>query len=151
MTQHQKREYAFLLLYEAMMRGDTPDTLEELFTDTEQLPELEKILPEVKQTVSQALAQKDILDEIIAKYSEKRTLNRIAVVNRTILLLALFELRNTPKEVAAENILIYEAVRLSKAYAYPEDTAFINGVLGNYVRDHAASKEDSAHEFDPGD
>jgi len=52
MTQHQKREYAFLLLYEAMMRGDTPDTLEELFTDTEQLPELEKILPEVKQTVS---------------------------------------------------------------------------------------------------
>ena len=52
-------------------------------------------------------------------------------VNRSILRLALYELKNMPQTPV--NVVISESVHLSQAYAYPEDTAFINGVLDKIV------------------
>ena len=49
------------------------------------------------------------------------------------------------------NVVISEAVALSQAYAYPEDTSFINGVLGAYSRSVSAAKEETADGADTGD
>lgn len=128
---HQNREYAFLLLYEAMVRAEEISDLEALYASTEELLEL-PVPARVKAYVNGVMAQVTELDAIIEAYSPQRSLNRVAAVNRSILRLALYELRAIPETPV--NVVISEAVALSQAYAYPEDTAFINGVLGKYAR-----------------
>ena len=141
MTKHEIREYAFLLLYETLVRTDWNGDLEELYQSTEEMVEL-PIPTQVKRYVEGIRKQADELDQIIASYSKNR------LVNRTILRLALYELRNIPKTPV--NVVISEAVALSRAYALPEDTSFINGVLGAYSRAEKAAKEAGSHDADPG-
>lgn len=40
MTKHETREYAFLLLYEAMVRTEELNTIEDLYASTEEMLEL---------------------------------------------------------------------------------------------------------------
>ena len=147
MTKHEIIEYAFLLLYETLVRTDWNGDLEELYQSTEEMVEL-PIPTQVKRYVEGIRKQADELDQIIASYSKNRVLNRIPLVNRTILRLALYELRNITKTPV--NVVISEAVALSRADALPEDTSFINGVLGAYSRAEKAAKEAGSHDADPG-
>ena len=128
LTRQQCRENTFLLLFEASFRDDS---LEELFTLAEDLGEI-AINPQIRDFVSGVIAETDSLDEIISAYSPKRALSRIARVNLILLRMAIYELKYQPE--IPVNILVSEAVRLSELYAAPEDTAFINGILGNYTR-----------------
>ena len=148
MTKHETREYAFLLLYEAMVRTEELNTIEDLYASTEEMLEL-PIPEKVKQYVSGVMSQTEELDSIIAAHSKQRSLNRVPAVNRSILRLALYELKNMPQTPV--NVVISEAVHLSQAYAYPEDTACINGVLGAYARSKPAAKEDTADGTNSGD
>jgi N utilization substance protein B len=149
MTKHETREYAFLLLYEAMVRAEELNTIEELYASTEEM--LEHPVPErVKKIVSGVLSQVEELDEIIASYSKQRSLNRVPAINRSILRLALYELKNISDTPV--NVVVSEAVQLSQGYAYPEDTSFVNGVLGAYVRAMPkAEKEDEENGTGSGD
>ncbi|MDE6657006.1 MAG: transcription antitermination protein NusB, partial [Oscillospiraceae bacterium] len=72
------------------------------------------------------------LDEIIAVYSPKRALSRIARINLILLRMAIYELKYCSETPV--NVVVSEAIRLSELYASSEDTAFINGILGNYTR-----------------
>ncbi|MDE5737827.1 MAG: transcription antitermination factor NusB [Oscillospiraceae bacterium] len=128
MKKQQCRENAFLILFEASFRNDT---LEELFAIANEIGEIE-INSQVEELVKHIIAETENLDEIIAVYSPKRALNRIARVNLILLRMAIYELKycsETPM-----NVVVSEAVRLSELYASSEDTAFINGILGNYTR-----------------
>lgn len=128
MKKHQCRENAFLILFEASFRDDTP---EELFALANELGEIE-VNEEVQTLVNGVISQTQALDEIIAVYSPKRAIHRIARVNLILLRMAIYELKyysGTPV-----NVVVSEAVSLSEMYASPEDTAFINGILGNYTR-----------------
>ena len=148
MTKHETREYAFLLLYEAMVRAEELTTIEDLYASTEEMLEL-PVPEKVKQYVSGVMSQTEELDNIISEYSKQRSLNRVPAVNRSILRLALYELKNLPQTPV--NVVLSEAVHLSQAYAYAEDTAFINGVLGDYARSKPAVKEDTADGTNSGD
>ena len=128
MTKQKVRENAFLILFEASFREDTP---EELFQLAEELEEME-INDTVRTLVSGVFGQSEQLDTVIASYSPKRAVSRIARVNLILLRMAIYELQNAPETPV--NVVISEAVRLSEIYAFPEDTAFINGILGSYVR-----------------
>ncbi len=124
----QYRENAFLILFEASFREDTP---EELFQLAEEVGEI-RLGEKAKNLVCGVLAQTEALDTIIASYSPKRALNRIARVDLIILRMAVYELQNSPELPAG--VTVSEAVHLAEVYASAEDTAFINGILGNYVR-----------------
>lgn len=135
---HKNREYAFLLLYEAIVRSEEIQTVEALYASTEEMLGLP--VPErVKAYVSGVMTQAAELDAIIESHSKQRSLNRVPAINRSILRLALYELRTMPE--IPVNVVISEAVALSQAYAYPEDTAFINGVLGKYARGMHSAEE----------
>lgn len=149
MTRHEIREYAFLLLYEALIRSEEIESMEALYADTEEMLEL-PVPEKVKRYVDGAMTQAAELDEIIATYSKRRALCRVPAINRAILRLALYELCQMPETPV--NVVVSEAVQLSQAYAYPEDTAFINGVLGAYVRQRqTAKKETDTDEASPRD
>ena len=128
MTKTQCRENAFLLLFEASLRDDSP---EELYRLAEEVGEI-GINDRVRSLVEGVLAQAGELDEIIASYSKKRAVSRIPRVNLIVLRLAIYELRNIPETPV--NVAVSEAVNLAQKYAGSEDSAFINGVLGAYSR-----------------
>ena len=80
-----------------------------------------------------ALATKTIqhlaeIDQIIAQKVQRWELSRIAVVDKNILRLALFEIlidNKVPVKVA-----INEAVELAKRFGSSKSSKFVNGVLG---------------------
>jgi len=134
MTKQKSRENAFLILFESSFREDTP---EELFALAEELEEME-INDKVRTLVTGVLSETQELDTVISSYSPKRAVGRIARVNLILLRMAIYELRHFPETPV--NVVISEAVRLSELYAVPEDTAFINGILGNYARENPGDK-----------
>ena len=122
------REHAFLILFEASFREDSP---EELFEIAEEIGEI-KLSDRSREFVKGVLEETEALDNIISSYSPKRALSRIARTNLIILRMAVYELQHSPELPPA--VVISEAVHLSEIYAFPEDTSFINGILGRYVR-----------------
>ena len=136
MTRHEVRECAFLILFEMSFRED--ETTEEMYALAEEVQEL-KVTEAVREMVEGVLLHKDALDEIIAKYSTKRSISRLPRLNLTILRLALFEILYD--ESMPDNAAISEAITLAGEYTYQEDTAFINGVLGSYVRENRSEEQ----------
>lgn len=139
MTRHETRECAFYILFEMQFQNDTAEELFQVAEEADLLP----ITDAVKEMVNGVVAHKAELDEIISAYSTKRVINRIPKVNLSILRLALYEIRYDAQ--MPMNAAIAEAISLAKAYGYQEDISFINGVLGNYARDHAKDTGTEQH------
>ena len=68
------------------------------------------------------------IDERIARYSDRWALDRMPVVDRNLLRLALFELLWVPDVPVP--VVINEAVELAKSLSTDESGRFINGILG---------------------
>lgn len=135
LTRRDTREAVFLLLFQNEISGNDIGETAEACVEAYDMA----LNNEIKNTAA-AVAEKYVeLDEIIGKYSEKREVSRISKVNITILRLALYEMiycSNIPVIVS-----VNEAVELSKKYAEKQDSAFINGVLGNYIKDTGSKSE----------
>lgn len=134
MTRRQMRESAFKLIFEKQFKDDSFEEMLELTADIGDI----EVNDAVKALFTGTIEKSDELDEIIAKYSPKRTVSRIPKINLAILRLALFEIiydKDMPMSVA-----INEAVELSKKFSQKEDAAFVNGVLGAYARENEEAK-----------
>ena len=129
MTRHEIRENVFKLIFEQLVRGDS---LEELYLSEEE-SEILELNEEVKRTAEGIVAHAEEIDGIIQKYSKSRTVGRISRVNLSILRIAVYE--SLYDEEVPVNVAVSEAIKLSSEYAYKEDTAFINGLLGAFSRD----------------
>lgn len=68
----------------------------------------------------------------VEQYSKKWKANRLPKVSLAILMMAITEIAYVKD--APVGAIINEAVELAKRYAGPEDSSYINGVLGGYVR-----------------
>mgnify|MGYP003586438484 CR=1 FL=1 len=69
------------------------------------------------------------IDDLIKQYATNWKIDRIDVIDRNILRIAIFELKFTEYPLA-NNIIINEAVEISKLYAGDNSSKFINGILG---------------------
>ncbi len=72
------------------------------------------------------------LDELIGRYARGWKSERISRTARAILRIALCEILYMDDIPAA--VAINEAVELDKNYDEPETVAFVNGVLGGFMR-----------------
>jgi len=72
-------------------------------------------------------AHHDEIDEIIAKFSEHWSLDRMPVVDRALLRLGTYELGWCPGVPTA--VAITEAVELAKQYSTKDSGRFVNGLL----------------------
>ena len=82
------------------------------------------------------IQHKDDMDKLIAEYAPEWPLDQMAVIDRNILRIAIYEFlidSSTPVKVA-----INEAVELAKLYGADSAPRFINGVLGS-LADHTAT------------
>ena len=71
------------------------------------------------------------LDEITQRFAPAWPVNQLAVVDRNILRIALFELLYNPD--TPEKTAINEAVELAKAFGSESSARFVNGVLGSVM------------------
>ncbi len=79
--------------------------------------------------VSGVLRYRDRLDDLIQKHAPAWPVGQIAVVDRNVLRIALFELSG--KTATPTKVAINEAVDLAKLFGSDNSSRFVNGVLGS--------------------
>jgi N utilization substance protein B len=84
------------------------------------------------------VGRRDELDELIRQGSQHWRIERMAVVDRNVLRLALFELLWEPDTPAA--VILDEAVELAKLFGTEESGAFVNGVVDGIRRQLAEGR-----------
>ncbi len=128
MSIHAARRIALQKIFASQFRGDETESVLEGLEDLDNLEEdsafIEKALLGVKEN-------EQVYSGIIQSLSPARSIERIPVLDRAILLLALHELS---LENALPKVIINEAVELAKRYGDEADSKFVNGVLGSFVR-----------------
>jgi N utilization substance protein B len=124
-SRREARERALSLLYEAEAKDVTPnDVLADL-----PLPPDAYVIDMVRGV------QEDTprIDELIARYAIDWTLDRMPVVDRTLLRMATYELLDRPD--VPTGAIISEAVELAKTYSTDESGRFVNGVLASIANE----------------
>lgn len=118
-ARHQARERALSLLYEAEMKGETPSAVVEALPVPPD-PFAVALLDAVQRTRSQSTV-------LVSEASEGWPVDRMAVVDRLVLDLAVAELLDPDGPPVA--VVIDEAVELAKTYSTDRSGAFVNGIL----------------------
>jgi transcription antitermination protein NusB len=132
-NRRQARSLALQALYEL---DCTHHNVADVMTERlEEQPLSEDLRAFAYTLVNGVLAYKDRLDAVIHVHAPEWPLNQMAIVDRNILRMAIFEFAiwgETPIKVA-----INEAIELAKDFGSDSASRFINGVLGAL-----ASRED---------
>jgi len=121
------RGIALQVLYEFDMTGHPP--LLSLNFRLEEEPLEEKLVEFTTRIVTNILPLIPTLDTLIAEHAPEWPMDQLAVVDRNILRIALWEFaveKCTPIKVA-----INEAIELAKMYGSDATPRFVNGVLGS--------------------
>lgn len=143
MKRRDAREAAFLLIFEKSFREETVEEIIETAEVCRAL-ELDAYSRRLVQTVAEKIPS---LDSDIEKYLTKWKIGRLSRVTLAVLRIAVCELAyfsDIPVRVT-----INEAIELAKKYATEDDAAYINGVLGSYVRENVPVKDEEAKENEP--
>lgn len=81
------------------------------------------------------------LNEIIEKAAPEWPLEQIALIDRNILRIGLYELLYADKKEVPPKVAINEAIEMAKNYGGENSFRFINGVLGAVYREKVAPTE----------
>ena len=84
------------------------------------------------------ISHMDEIDALIGRTAKGWTLERMALVDLTILRLAVWEILYDPD--IPGSVSVAEAMEMTERYSDPEDKAFVNGILGTILREHEAGK-----------
>lgn len=146
MQRRKSREAALQALYQAELSGETiaglaGKTLSGMLDMDES--GLAKASIEYGEALFKGVVDNaSLIDSLMEEYSENWTIERMAVVDRNILRLAIYEL--TIRNDVPYKVAIDEAVELAKEFSSDESAAFINGVLDKIARDKVLKKKNAA-------
>jgi len=121
-----RRAAAFLLYQRDLLGAEFPELYDAYERDTG-----EPVSEFTRAEAEGAWEGRETLDRAIDQAAEGWSAERMAVLERNILRLAIWELRRDEVPVP---VAIDEAVALAKRYASPEAASFVNGILGRIVR-----------------
>lgn len=143
-NRHLGRIIALQTLYEYEFRVQCNDTAADLSEILERnLERYAKAIDDkefVKQLVQGVTEQTAKLDAVIQPIAPEWPIDQIARIDRTILRLAVFELKNL-QHVVPPKVAINEAVELAKAFGSDNSSKFVNGVLGTAYRTVVEGKD----------
>jgi len=94
----------------------------------------------IEKSVAAIVKNVDKIDKIIAKTAPEWPIEQIAIIDKTILRIAIYELmfaKDVPPKVA-----INESVELAKSYGSESSFKFVNGVLGTLFREDPRYKHE---------
>ena len=84
------------------------------------------------------------LDKIIEKAAPQWPLDQIAIIDRNVLRLGLFELLFGKRDEVPPKVAINEAIELAKSFGGDSSGKFVNGVLGTVYREIGEPGKDDA-------
>lgn len=117
----ESRERALTLLYEAEAKTQSGEaTLEALPVAADDM---------ATKLVQGVDSHRVEIDALIRKYSRTWTLERMPVIDRSVLRIAIFELLASPDVPTA--VVLDEAVELAKSYGTDDSGKFVNGMLSS--------------------
>ena len=149
MGQRRKsREIALQMLYQMEMTSQSPEEIIDLYNElslggkdgTSELSEA--VRPFAEHLLNGVYFHRDELDNMIAGASENWRLERMSIIDRNVLRIALFEMihcREIPPKVS-----INEAIDLGKTFGSPDSGAFINGILDHLLQQVNRVREEQA-------
>ena len=123
----QAREWAVQLLFQTEFNPDNLDqALADFWNDEEKKPS-ERDQTYVNEMVHGVIEKRREIDRTISKYTENWDVDRLGVLDRTVMRVAVYEMlfRSDITPVVSIN----EAVEIAKAYISKESGRFVNGVL----------------------
>ncbi|MCL5097990.1 MAG: transcription antitermination factor NusB [Candidatus Omnitrophica bacterium] len=143
----RERAMQFIFQYDLNPPADLPTALE-LFWESQRLSAVDRqaqatwgepvVLPPITaeeaatrkfadDLINGVLKYRDELDQQIKKYAQNWDLHRMAVVDRNVLRMAIFEMFY--REDIPPIVSINEAVDIAKKYSTEESGKFVNGIL----------------------
>ena len=129
MTRSEEREQAFLFIFEKTFNLEIAE--DDIVSYAEEARVLEPSLFAIS-LFKQTYENLDEIDHIIETFVIGWKKERISKVALSVLRLAICEIKYVPS--VPNSVSANEAVELAKKYATAEDAAFINGILGTYIR-----------------
>jgi N utilization substance protein B len=128
-SRREARERALSLLYEADAKDITPAAL---------LDEVPVVPPPfVISLVAGVGERQEQIDRLIDRFAIDWTIDRMPVIDRTIVRMATFELLHRPD--VPTGVVISEAVELAKRFSTEESGRFVNGVLASIAAETRAA------------
>jgi len=122
----QSREYALKILYQAeLTRRDIHLAAENFWSEFESVDDHVKTFSDRLTTGIEKSLQE--IDGKISQYATNWQLKRMAVIDRNVLRIGVFELLYTTD--IPPKVTINEAVELAKKYGDLESSKFVNGIL----------------------
>jgi N utilization substance protein B len=126
-SRRQAREAALQILYFWEVGRAEPHAAIEAFFRVH-LPEASPATTAFASTlVLGTIGDLDEIDPLIASHAEHWRLGRIAVIDRLILRMAVWELRHERETPAG--VVLNEAIELARRFSSPDAARFVNGVL----------------------
>jgi len=130
-TRRNSRELALQALYQGELAGETGLLDFEEFCVHFQVNK--KAMPYAKKLLQGVQGKREEINQRISRYAENWRLERMSVIDRNILRLAVFELHY--QDDVPTSVAINEAVEIAKRYSTDDSGSFINGVLDAMARD----------------
>lgn len=140
---YERMEAATRALHEAQVEqartlpapnpGESPEA-DKYESDEEMAPLGETGIRFLLWLVAGVLSYRDRIDALIHRYAPEWPVEQLAIVDRSILRLALYELGAHEGE-APPKVVINEAVELAKVFGSDSSPRFVNGVLGAAFED----------------
>jgi transcription antitermination protein NusB len=138
-ARHRSRKRALQVLFEWDMRDEPVDRAishyyESLYSEeSEKLPKPDKFMEELARGT---VANAEQIDKNIEAKSQHWRLERMPVVDRNILRLAIYELS---QQAVPAPVIIDEALELARKFSSDESISFINGILDAVHRQTVAA------------
>lgn len=124
-SRNRCRDFALQFLYQAEFAGPhRPEALERFWHHFQAEGAPPAYFKELVEGVASHLEE---LDVFIVRYSEHWRLERMTIVDRNLLRLAIYELVYQPK--IPPKVVINEAVEMAKRYGSEGSGGFVNGIL----------------------
>src|SRR5882762_1837716 len=132
-SRRKARECALQMLFAADVSQTPPDELVKTYWSELGETEIEDAAREFATRLAMGtLAHTEALDERIRQRAEHWRISRMAIVDRNILRLAVFEFLHEP---TPRTVAINEALEIARRFSTYEATQFINGILDAIKRD----------------
>ena len=129
-ARRKARELALQMLFQHDMSGNEPDMIITTFDDLQKSkPNTREFATKIFRGTVDHLSE---IDEMIQAQAENWRLSRMAVVDRNIIRMSVYEFlheNDTPKLV-----IIDEAIEIAKKFGTQKSSQFINGILDGILK-----------------
>ena len=133
-SRHLSRSIVLQSLYEwdfynkkPVLKNITERNIKDFGPGLEELDFILKLIEGIEKHIQE-------IDKIIEKAAPEWPIAQIAMIDRNVLRIGLYELLYADKEEVPPKVAINESIELAKTFAGPTSGKFINGVLGTVYK-----------------